>query len=125
MQLKNKKVIVTGGAGGIGTEIAKKLLEQGSVVAIVDFNEDRLERFSESVPENRRHMLELYNTDVSIFSDVKKKYTFHVTKLRIIYKKPYFRAIQNIIFHILFTKIKSNIIFIIYFQKYFTRFSKH
>ena len=72
MQLKNKKVIVTGGAGGIGTEIAKKLLEQGSVVAIVDFNEDRLERFSESVPENSRHMLELYNTDVSIFSEFLK-----------------------------------------------------
>ena len=72
MQLKNKKVIVTGGAGGIGTEIAKKLLVQGSVVAIVDFNEDRLERFSAGVSEDSRHLLELYNTDVSIFSEVKK-----------------------------------------------------
>ena len=36
MILEKKKVIVTGGAGGIGSEICKMLLSNGAIVGCVD-----------------------------------------------------------------------------------------
>ncbi|OZU87559.1 oxidoreductase [Virgibacillus indicus] len=39
-KLKNKVVIITGGAGGIGSGMAKAMVKEGAIVAIVDVNED-------------------------------------------------------------------------------------
>ena len=38
--LKDKVVLVTGGASGIGESIVKKFLEQGSKIAFIDKEED-------------------------------------------------------------------------------------
>lgn len=43
MDLKEKVAIVTGGSNGIGKQIAKQLVEQGSKVYITGRNEERLE----------------------------------------------------------------------------------
>ena len=45
--LKNMPVIITGGASGIGEQITRAFVSQGSKVGFVDFNED-----DEWVPED-------------------------------------------------------------------------
>lgn len=39
-EFKNKVVIVTGGAGGIGSDCVKEFAKCGAKVAVVDFNEE-------------------------------------------------------------------------------------
>ncbi|MCZ2260495.1 SDR family NAD(P)-dependent oxidoreductase [Sporosarcina sp. G11-34] len=39
-KLQDKVVIITGGAGGIGSGIAKAMVKEGAIVAIVDLNEE-------------------------------------------------------------------------------------
>jgi NAD(P)-dependent dehydrogenase (short-subunit alcohol dehydrogenase family) len=41
MKLKDKAVIITGGAGGIGSGMAKAMAKEGAKVAIVDLNEEQ------------------------------------------------------------------------------------
>lgn len=41
MKLKDKAVIITGGAGGIGSGMAKAMVKEGAKVAIVDLNEEQ------------------------------------------------------------------------------------
>lgn len=43
MRLQNKRAIVTGGAGGIGSASAKALAAEGAAVAVVDLNGDAAE----------------------------------------------------------------------------------
>ncbi len=44
MELKNFKIIVTGGAQGMGAHFAKRLHEAGAQVAVGDVNEARRSR---------------------------------------------------------------------------------
>lgn len=41
--LKGKRVLVTGGAGSLGTLISKAIAERGADVTIQDLNQDRLD----------------------------------------------------------------------------------
>lgn len=41
MKLKDKAIIITGGAGGIGSGMAKAMAKEGAKVAIVDLNEEQ------------------------------------------------------------------------------------
>ena len=45
MDLKTARVLLTGGAGGIGGAIAEALLAKGAAVLLVDMNEAALQRF--------------------------------------------------------------------------------
>ena len=42
MQLKDLKIVVTGGAQGMGAHFAQRLQEAGAQVAVGDVNEERL-----------------------------------------------------------------------------------
>jgi 3-oxoacyl-[acyl-carrier protein] reductase len=51
MDLKDKKVIVTGGASGIGKCLAGKLVENDASVGVFDINKEALDRLSEEYPD--------------------------------------------------------------------------
>ena len=40
LKLQDKVVIITGGAGGIGSGMAKAMVKEGAIVAIIDVNEE-------------------------------------------------------------------------------------
>lgn len=49
--LENKRVLITGGAGGIGQATARRFLKEGSQVAILDRDQDALARAKGELPE--------------------------------------------------------------------------
>lgn len=57
MELRNKKVIVTGGAAGMGKEMVKQLLGKGAYVSALDINKEGLDKLK----------LELNNDKLSVF----------------------------------------------------------
>jgi NAD(P)-dependent dehydrogenase (short-subunit alcohol dehydrogenase family) len=72
MRLKNKSVVITGGAGGIGLATAQKMLEEGvDEILLVDLEEDRLKEVSAELNSKEVHFIA---ADVSK-NDGVKKYT--------------------------------------------------
>ena len=69
MDLTGKTAIVTGGNGGIGLAIAKRLVEEGANVTITGRSEDKLQSALKEL--NSDHVLAL-KTDVSKFDEVKQ-----------------------------------------------------
>jgi NAD(P)-dependent dehydrogenase (short-subunit alcohol dehydrogenase family) len=49
--LKDKRILITGGAGGIGTATTVRFLEEGSSVVILDHDEAALGRIEAELPE--------------------------------------------------------------------------
>jgi len=81
MRLKNKSVVITGGAGGIGLATAKKMLEEGAAgILLVDLSEDALKEAMAEIKSDKIHYI---SADVSKSEDV-KKYTDKAIEL---YKK--------------------------------------
>ena len=48
MNLKNKKVLITGATGGIGSSLVKKFVEQGSIVLATGTNEEKLKNLKKN-----------------------------------------------------------------------------
>jgi len=48
--LEDKRVLITGGAGGIGTATAARFLEEGSHVVVLDHDQAALERLTRALP---------------------------------------------------------------------------
>jgi len=76
--LKNRKVIVTGAASGIGKEIVKQCLHEGASVIACDMNEDALYNLKESM--NDHHVLHTYQLDVSRYEQVAEFFAYVVTE---------------------------------------------
>jgi len=69
MELKNKTVIVTGGADGLGLSVVKCLLEKGAIVHVVSRN---VERHKQIMQEIQNTNLFTHQADVSKYSNVEK-----------------------------------------------------
>lgn len=68
--MQDKVVLITGGAGGVGQEVAKKFLENGAKVALVDINEEALKKVKESLPGDNTN-IKVISADVTSEDDVK------------------------------------------------------
>ncbi|MFC2170962.1 SDR family oxidoreductase [Calditrichota bacterium] len=65
MELKGKNIIVTGGAGGIGSAIVRLLIENDANPVIIDNNNELMRQF-----ENEYAEITIYNCDVRDYSQV-------------------------------------------------------
>jgi uncharacterized oxidoreductase len=70
MELKGKKILITGGASGIGLEAAKQLLASGATVIITGRNQSKLDAAKELYPA-----LTVIKSDVSDADDAKKLFS--------------------------------------------------
>jgi len=66
-KLKNKNVLVTGGASGIGAAIAERFIFEGANVVILDYNEEGLREIKKLLPD----LIGVTSADVSDISAVK------------------------------------------------------
>ncbi|MCK4471846.1 MAG: SDR family NAD(P)-dependent oxidoreductase, partial [Anaerolineae bacterium] len=48
--MKGKRVLITGGAGGIGTATAERFLEEGSRVVVMDISDEAITRIEDELP---------------------------------------------------------------------------
>lgn len=69
--LKNKTAVITGAAQGIGFETAKKFLEKGAQVALVDIQADKLSQSKKNL-ESIGGKVESFPLDISKKEDVTK-----------------------------------------------------
>ncbi|GAA0315212.1 short chain dehydrogenase [Oceanobacillus oncorhynchi subsp. incaldanensis] len=69
--MRDKVVLITGGAGGIGQAAAKLFLNEGAKVVLVDINESSLAKAKESLTDNPENV-GIIQADVTKEEDVKK-----------------------------------------------------
>lgn len=77
-KMNNKKVIITGGAGGLGLALAQQLLDKGAKVLLVDLNEKDLK---EATSKMKSEDLYYFVADVSDEHAVKAYVDFAVEKM--------------------------------------------
>ena len=71
MRLKDKKIIVTAAAQGIGRSTALKYAEEGAIVIATDINQDKLSELKEINSNIKIQKVDATNkNDVEIFSHV-------------------------------------------------------
>ena len=68
--LKDKRVLITGGASGIGAAAVKRFVEEGSRVAVVDIDPDANQKIFEEIPE----LEAISSADVSKPEDVNEAF---------------------------------------------------
>lgn len=69
MEVKDKKIIITGGANGIGKEITKQLLLEGAYVSAVDINDKSLKALEEELKSDK---LKTFVVDISNEDSINK-----------------------------------------------------
>lgn len=79
MQVKNKKIILTGAASGVGKELTKQLLTEGATVVGIDVNEENLNTLKEELKNDK---LYTYKLDVTSRESIKEFKNWYVTELQ-------------------------------------------
>lgn len=87
MQLENKKILVTGGEGFIGSHLVEKLLELGAeVTSLVQYNSFNNWGWIETIDEKIRKEINVYTGDIREYDNISKIITgkdvvFHLAAL--------------------------------------------
>ncbi len=75
MDVKQKKVVVTGSAAGLGKAIASQFARKGYQLLLIDQNQELLEEaVAEIQAENKDTVLASYCADISNEADIKKNF---------------------------------------------------
>jgi NAD(P)-dependent dehydrogenase (short-subunit alcohol dehydrogenase family) len=74
MLLKNKKVVLTGAAGGIGSVITKKFVKEGAYIALLDVTQEPLEQLKSEIQSDRV---------CAFVTDISQEYQVETTMLEI------------------------------------------
>lgn len=69
MEIRNRNIIVTGAASGVGKELTKQLLQKGGNVAAIDINEDNLNTLKSELNSDK---LKTYVVDMGSTDSIKK-----------------------------------------------------
>ena len=73
MNLKNKKVIITGATGGIGNSLVKKFYDNGSTVLATGTKEDKLDKLKSEFNNIKVEKLQLSLVVVEIEINLKEQ----------------------------------------------------
>ncbi|GAK01580.1 LOW QUALITY PROTEIN: hypothetical protein JCM19055_4758 [Geomicrobium sp. JCM 19055] len=103
--MKDRVILITGGAGGIGQAVAHRFLDEGAKVGFVDVSADSLDRVEQSFSEYEGQILTI-EADVTNEADVES----YVTKLLILsVKLMYSSTTQGLMVHFkIITELELN-----------------
>jgi len=86
--LKNKRIVVTGGAGCIGSHVVDQIIAQGAleVVVIDNFDHGRRENLTQAIASGRTTIIDGDIRDIALLNKVFKgiDFCFHLASLKII-----------------------------------------
>jgi 3-oxoacyl-[acyl-carrier protein] reductase len=77
----NKRVLITGGASGIGRATARRFSQEGAVLMITDRDVEKLDRTSQEIREEFGNTVHSFAMDVSRKVDVDRMASFAVDKM--------------------------------------------
>lgn len=104
INLKGKNVLVTGGAGFIGSHLVKRLSEEGAHVVVVDIKIDKKSYFSTEKLDKKAYFVKLnicnFNKLVSLIKKNRIDFIFHLAAQSLVeraYKNPKYTLYNNII----------------------------
>ena len=100
MNLKNKKIIITGATGGIGNSLVKKFIDSGSTVLATGTKEEKLNKlkseFSNNIQVEKFNLGDHTKIESFIESGHLKAYTLpHAKRMKVKYHEVMNLAKQN------------------------------
>ena len=79
--LKNKTIIVTGGAGRLGKEFSKGIVEHQGKVIIADISKEKGKKLNEQLSSDKSLFIQVDTTDVGSIKDLISKGIDHFGKI--------------------------------------------